>query len=73
MNLGNPAWLVGPPYGTDMIIAIASAEPLFDRPRQSNAEAAAVYLRDLKAAVDAAQHRGIRMSGAAVTVDALPK
>ena len=33
---GHPAWEVGPPYGTDMIIAIASSQPLFERPRREN-------------------------------------
>jgi serine/threonine-protein kinase len=71
--LSNPAWTISEPYGTDMIIAVASSEPLFDRPRPSNAEAAAVYLRELQEAIDNARHRGVRLSGAAVTVDALPK
>ena len=73
MNLGNPAWVVSEPYGTDMIIAVASSEPLFDKPRPSNAESAEVYLRDLRAAIENARHHGARLSGAAVTVDALPK
>ena len=72
INLGNPAWLIGPPYGTDIIIAVASSEPLFDRPRSSNAETAEVYLRDLQSAIDALRQRGAQMTGAAVTLEALP-
>ena len=53
VNLGHPSWVIGEPYGTDMIIAVASSEPLFDRPRPRNAETADVYLRDLQAAIDA--------------------
>jgi hypothetical protein len=71
--LGNPAWTIGEPYGTDMITAVASSEALFDKPRPSNAEAAEVYLRDLQAAIDAAQQRGAKLAGAAVTLEALPK
>lgn len=70
---GHPAWEVGPPYGTDMIIAVASSQPLFDRPRPGNVETAANYLRDLQAAVDAAQRRGVQLAGNAITVDTIEK
>jgi len=70
---GHPAWEVGPPYGTDMIIAIASSQPLFDRPRPSNVEQAATYLGELQQAVDAARQRGATLTGSAITVDTLPK
>ncbi len=72
LNLGNPAWVIGPPYGTDMIIAVASSRALFDKPRPSNAETAGVYLRDLQAAIDAARQRGDHVAGAATTLEALP-
>jgi eukaryotic-like serine/threonine-protein kinase len=72
-HAGHPAWEVGPPYGTDMIIAIASTQPLFDRPRPDNVESGAEYLRELQAAVDAAQRRGARLIGSAMTVDTIPK
>jgi eukaryotic-like serine/threonine-protein kinase len=71
-NLGNPSWQIAPPYGTDMIIAVASSEPLLDRPRPSNTEAAEVYIRELHAAIDNLRQRGARLAGAAVTLDALP-
>jgi hypothetical protein len=71
---GHPAWLVGEPFGTDMIIAIASTQPLFDRPRPDNAESAADYLRDLRAALEVArQHHGERVAGSAITVDTIAK
>ncbi len=73
LNLGHPSWLIGEPYGTDMIIAVASSEPLFDRPRAGNTETADVYLRDLQSAIDALRRRGARLAGAAVTLEALPK
>ncbi len=73
VDLSNPVWTIGPPYGTDMIIAVASSQPLFDRSRPQNGETATTYLRDLQAAIDSARERGERLAGAAVTLDALPK
>jgi hypothetical protein len=52
VDLGHPSWSVGPPYGTDMVIAAASSEPLFSRPRPRNAEMADVYLRGLQAVIN---------------------
>ena len=63
--------MIGEPYGTDMIIAVASSEPLFDRPRPGNTETADVYLRDLQSAIDALSRRGARLAGAAVTLEAV--
>jgi hypothetical protein len=65
-------WVIGSPYGTDMIIAVAAAEPLFSQPRTSLEEREDAYLRDLQAAIDAQRERGGRMAGAAVTLEALP-
>ena len=78
VKLGDPSpghrpWEVGEPYGTDMIIAIASSQPLFDRPRPDNVEQAAGYLRELQSAVGAAQGRGVRLVGSAMTVDTVAK
>jgi serine/threonine-protein kinase len=78
VRLGDPSpghrpWEVAPPYGTDMIIAIASSQPLFDRPRPDNVESATEYLRELQAAVEAAQSRGVRLAGSALTVDTVAK
>ncbi len=73
INLANPAWTISAPYGTDMIIAVASSQPLFDKPRPANAEQAGTYLHDLQATIDAARQRGEHVAGAALTLDALPK
>ena len=70
---GQPAWEVGPPYGTDMIIAVVSSQPLFDKPRQSNVEHSDTYLHDLASAIRTAQHAGMRVIGNALLVDTLPK
>jgi serine/threonine-protein kinase len=72
ISLGNPSWLIGPPYGTDMIIGVASSDPLFDHPRANNAETADAYIRDLQAAIDALRQRGGHVAGSAVTLEALP-
>ena len=73
VDLGNPSWEIGPPYGMDLIIAVASSEPLFSGPRPRNDEAADVYLRDLQAAIDLARQQGASLAGAALTLEALPK
>lgn len=70
---GQPSWEVGPPYGTDMIIAIASAQPLFSKPRPSNVEKADTYLHDLAASVRNLERAGGRIIGNAMLVDTLPK
>jgi hypothetical protein len=72
VDLGHPSWLVGPPYGTDMIIAVASSEPLFNRPRPRNQETADIYLRDLQTAITNASQHGVRLAGAAMTLETLP-
>jgi serine/threonine protein kinase len=65
----NRGWQVDEPYGTDVIIALASEDALFDRPRPANAEKAAVYLRDLKKALEAARSRGARITATAMPVE----
>ncbi len=71
--LDNPAWVIGEPYGTDMIIAVASSEPLLERPRPNNAELADEYLRALQARLEQLRMQGGRLVGAAIMVEALPK
>jgi serine/threonine-protein kinase len=70
---GQPGWEVAPPFGTDMIIAVASSQPLFTRPRSANVETAATYLRDLDAAVQAVRDNGGKLVGNALLVEALAK
>jgi serine/threonine protein kinase len=72
IDLGDPAWLVGPPYGTDMVIAVASSEPLFSHPRPRNEESAEIYLRDLQAAINNAAQHGARLAGVAMILETLP-
>ncbi|MFC5354671.1 DUF4384 domain-containing protein [Azospirillum himalayense] len=50
---GGRFWSVGPPYGHELIVVIASPTPLFPSPRPE-AEPASSYLPALKQALDAA-------------------
>ncbi|WP_198129027.1 DUF4384 domain-containing protein [Azospirillum argentinense] len=50
---GGRFWSIGPPYGHELIVVIASPTPLFPSPRPE-AEAAASYLPALKQALEAA-------------------
>lgn len=50
---GGRFWTIGPPYGNELIVVVASASPLFPTPRPE-AEPAAAYLPELKRALDAA-------------------
>ena len=70
---GQPAWEAGPPYGTDMIVAVVSSEPLFTRPRPGNVEPAVGYLRDLAGVVQAVRGGGAKLVGSALLVEALAK
>ncbi|HEX5326233.1 MAG TPA: hypothetical protein VFW75_06160, partial [Acetobacteraceae bacterium] len=71
---GHPQWQVGPPYGTDMILAVASSVPLFDRPLTRNVvDNGAEYLRKLQTAIEAARRKGASVTGTVMLVDTLPK
>ncbi len=71
---GKPIWEGGPPYGTDMIIAIASSAPLLRQmPAQNAEDNAGAYLRELAAAIAAARQAGTRLAGTLLLVDTLAK
>jgi serine/threonine-protein kinase len=63
---GGAAWQVSAPYGTDLIISIASTTPLFTTPRPAD-ENASDYLPDLRATLQNAVS-----AGATVAVNAIP-
>jgi serine/threonine-protein kinase len=69
----NPGWQVDEPYGTDLIIAIASGEALFDRPRPANVEKAGAYLNDLRKALEEARARGAKLTATAMALETRPK
>jgi serine/threonine protein kinase len=71
---GRPIWAVGAPYGTDMIVAIASSTPLLAHPPARNAEDdAGPYLRELAAGVARVRQSGGKVAGTLLLVDTLPK
>jgi serine/threonine-protein kinase len=71
---GRPIWEVGPPYGTDMIIVVASSTPVLMRPPAQNAaDDAAPYLRDLAAGIARVRQAGGRVAGTLLLVDTLAK
>jgi eukaryotic-like serine/threonine-protein kinase len=71
---GKPIWEVGPPYGTDMILAVASSVPLLTQPPPENAvDSGAAYLRQLQAAIEAARAKGAEVSSSLLPVQTLPK
>ncbi len=76
-SVGDPAaggekWEVGAPYGSDMIIAIASSAPLFKQKRK-DLEQTDEYLRSLQAAIQAAERRDVRLSARAVVLTTKPR
>ncbi len=77
VTIGDPAsgakgWQVDVPFGTDMMVAIASARPLFAKPRPDD-DTADGYTRALKAALEAAARRGERVAASATVVRTVAK
>ncbi len=64
-------WIVGPPFATDMIVAIASTAPIFARARPDG-EPVETYLRDLQTAMDTLRRRGGSLAADALTIDTRP-
>jgi hypothetical protein len=61
-----------PPFGTDLIIAIASSAPLFNK-NQALPDQADAYVRELGSALDAAARRHANIAAGAVEVRTSPK
>ena len=68
----DPGFVVDEPFGTDVIVAIASSTPLFRTARPAS-EPIGTYVRDLKAALEAAARNGNRASAAVLMVRTSPK
>jgi len=73
IDLGNPrpgfiGWHVGSPFGTDMIMAIASTAPLFAKPLPDS-QPIASYLASLQSAMDDLRRRGGTLAGSAIVLD----
>jgi serine/threonine-protein kinase len=65
---GKPNLEVGPPFGTDVIVAIASSVPLFTG-RVRGDETQQTYLPVLQAAIGDAQRHNARLTGRALVVE----
>jgi serine/threonine protein kinase len=59
---------VGPPYGTDVIVATASSVPLFPPGTVRGDETIQTYIPALKAAIEAAQRSNARLTGRVLVV-----
>jgi serine/threonine-protein kinase len=76
LPLGNPTLgvgAVGTPFGTDVIVAIASSVPLFAQRRPADAENTATYLPALQAALDAASHDNAKLTGRALVLETVAR
>jgi serine/threonine-protein kinase len=71
-GLGKPRWQSGPPYGIDMIIAVASSTPLRVTAASNYGDKDDPYLADLARAIEQARAAGARVSGALLLVDVTP-
>ena len=69
---GGASWQVSAPYGTDMILSIASSVPLFAKARPQD-ENASDYLPALRQALQNSVSNGAEVSAAAIPVVTLPK
>ena len=56
------AFQAGPPIGTDLVIIIASSEPIDIARVTDDEETVAYYAEALRAGLDAARRRGVRVS-----------
>lgn len=68
---GFAGWQVGPPFGTDLILAVASTAPLFQQPLPEN-QSLEVYLSALQTATEALRRRGGNVTGTALPIETRP-
>jgi eukaryotic-like serine/threonine-protein kinase len=69
--LPSAAFQVGPPAGIDMVVIIASSEPLQMVHSVDDNEKVSVYVGELRNAIEAARKKGVRMSVEVVPVESL--
>jgi chemotaxis protein MotB len=65
-------WQADEPFGTDLVLAIASEGPLFATPRPES-ESMADFTTALAAATEVARREGRRIAAQAVVVDVVPR
>ena len=68
----NERWQVDVPFGTDMIVAIASSAPLFQRPRPDN-DTGAAYLTALGHALREAARNNTRLAANIILLKTTPR
>jgi predicted Ser/Thr protein kinase len=76
IDLGKPrsdfeGWHVGPPFGTDMIVAVASTAPLFSR-ALPDSQPIASYVSALQTAIEALRRRGGNAAVSALVLETRP-
>jgi serine/threonine-protein kinase len=64
---------VGPPFGTDVVVATASSVPLFPPGAAREDETTQIYLPVLKAAIEAARRRDAKLAGQVLAVDTVER
>ena len=69
----NGAFSVGPPFGTDLVVVIASSEPLQMARAADDDDKLESYVKNLSAAIGAARRRGTRVSVELVPVTSVEK
>jgi hypothetical protein len=70
--IGFDGWEVDTPFGTDMIVVIASAAPL-RRTTPPAEDSAAVYFRNLRAALEGAEAGGVALSAQALLIETVAR
>jgi eukaryotic-like serine/threonine-protein kinase len=74
--LGDPALgvgTVGPPFGTDMIVAVASSVPLSVQRRSGETDTVSSYMPMLESAMEGARRRNAKLAGRALVLDTVAK
>jgi serine/threonine-protein kinase len=62
-----------PPFGRDVIVAVASSAPLLPSCRKDSEASADAYMTALQNGMDSARQRGVRLAARAVQLDIVPK
>lgn len=68
---GFAGWQVGPPFGTDLILAVASTAPLFQQPLPEN-QSLDGFLSALQTAIDVLRRRGGSVTATALPIETRP-
>ena len=72
LDHGKPYLEVAAPFGPDLIVAVASSDPLFAGPVRDD-ETEQTYLPALKVAIEAAERRGAKLTARALVVDTVER